>query len=165
MLRLSTRIFDGKGFSLVEMLVSLTILGILASVTIPYAEVVIRRQQEAELRQSLRTIRTAIDEFHRDWSEEVIVRADGSSSRTGYPKTLDILLDGVELTGSQEIRKYLRRLPQDPFAEDNLSVEQHWSLRSSQDDPESTIWGGDDVYDVTVNHDRRALDGSNYRDW
>ncbi|MCG8519642.1 MAG: type II secretion system GspH family protein [Pseudomonadales bacterium] len=160
-----TRMSGGKGFSLIEMLVSLTILGILASVTIPYAEVAIKRQQEAELRQSLRIIRTAIDEFHRDWSQEAIVRADGNSSRTGYPKTLDVLLEGVELTGSQEIKKYLRRLPQDPLAENGLPVEQHWALRSSQDDPQSTIWGGEDVYDVTVNHDRVALDGSNYREW
>lgn len=156
---------SSSGFSLVEMLVSLTILGILASVAIPFAEVAVVRQHEYELRESLRTVRDAIDEFHRDWQNEIISRTDEGSSRNGYPVTLSVLVDGVPLKGSQDIRKYLRRIPRDPFDENVTNASEHWSLRSSQDTPDSTIWGGEDVFDVSSQTDREALDGSNYTDW
>lgn len=154
-----------RGFSLVEMLVSLTILGILASVAIPFAEVAVVRQKEYELRENLRTVREALDEFYSDWQGEIISRNDEGSSRNGYPVTLTILIEGVPLKNSQDIKKYLRRIPRDPFNEDVTNAEEHWELRSSQDDPESTLWGGEDVFDIRSKSDRVALDGSDYRDW
>lgn len=154
-----------RGFSLVEMLVSLTILGILASVAIPFAEVAVVRQKEYELRENLRTVREALDEFYSDWQGEIISRNDEGSSRSGYPITLSILVEGVPLKNSQDIKKYLRRIPRDPFNEDVTNAEEHWALRSSQDDPDSTLWGGEDVFDIRSKSDRVALDGSDYRDW
>ncbi|WP_061332449.1 type II secretion system protein [Marinobacter excellens] len=154
-----------RGFSLVEMLVSLTILGILASVAIPFAEVAVVRQKEYELRESLRTIRTALDQFQSDWQGEVISRIDESSSRNGYPVTLAVLVEGVPLNNSQDIKKYVRRIPRDPFNDDTSSSEEHWALRSSQDDPDSTLWGGEDVFDIRSKSHRVALDGSDYKDW
>ncbi|GAB5478094.1 MAG: type II secretion system protein [Marinobacter nauticus] len=154
-----------KGFSLIEMLVSLTILGILASVAIPFAEVAVVRKKEYELRENLRTVREALDEFYADWQGEIISRNDEGSSRNGYPVSLSILVEGVPLKNSQDIRKYLRRIPRDPFNEDITNAEEHWALRSSQDEPDSTLWGGEDVFDIRSKSDRVALDGSNYRNW
>lgn len=163
-MRVSLNMRNRRGFTLVEMLVSLTILGILASIALPYAELTVKRAKEVELRASLRQIRTAIDEFHQDWKSETIVRNDGSSSRDGYPVSLDVLVDGAPLANSDQIKRYLRRIPRDPFTQDGPAMD-HWQLHGYQDDPESVIWGGDDVYDVRVTHDMQALDGTYYKDW
>lgn len=146
------------------MLVSLVILGILASITLPYAEVTVTRAKEFKLRENLRAIRTAIDAFHQDWKDEIIERSDSSSSPEGYPTSLEVLVTGVPLAGTDSTRKYLRRIPEDPFSNEPDAVD-HWNIRGYRDAADSGVWGGDDVYDVRVKHDRQALDGSYYRDW
>lgn len=162
----SSKTVRGQGLTLVELLVALVILSILASAALPYAEVTVRRDKELELRRSLREIRTAIDAFHQDWKDGNIPKTSDAASADGYPKTLQVLVDGVQLSGATGKRRYyLRRVPRDPFADQTLAPADQWVLRSYQDPPDTVTWGGQDVYDVHSGTDRTALDGSKLRDW
>lgn len=154
-----------RGFSLVEMLVSVMILAILAVVALPQYENQLRREKEQELRESLRTVRTAIDAFHEDWKQGRIPPG-GLASENGYPVSLAVLVKGVDaatLDGGH--RYYLRRVPRNPFADQKVSVLEQWQLRSYQDEPDNTRWGRQDVYDIRANTEQTALDGSCYCEW
>lgn len=145
---------------------TLVILSILAAAALPYAEVTVRRNKELELRRGLRQIRTAIDNFHADWETGRISKLSDAASEDGYPRTLEVLIEGAERAdakGGQ--RKYLRRVPRDPFADRLLAPAEQWILRSYQDEPGSGQWGGEDVYDVRSASERTAIDGTQYRDW
>ncbi len=147
-----------SGFTLIEMLATLAIISILASGIIPLSQVVYKRTKEIELRNSLRQIRTALDEYKELADNEIIPVPAGGS---GYPETLIILVNGVdlkEITGKK--RKFLRRLPKDPMTEDGV-----WGLRSYADEADSTIWGGQDVYDIYSLSDQQAIDGTYYKNW
>lgn len=158
--------FCEDGFTLVEMLVVLAILAILAAVTVPYAEMTVKREKEADLRRDLREMRSAIDRFHDDWQNAKISRAGGAASEDGYPRTLEMLVEGAEGTGPQGGKqKYLRRIPENPFGDDSLPPEKQWGLKGYQDDAHADQWGGQDVYDVYCPGDGKALDGSSYHDW
>ena len=154
------------GFSLIEMLVAVAILSILAVVAIPYAQKGQIRSKEVELRRSLREIRMAIDRFHDDCTDGYILKAQDGVSRYCYPETLLVLVDGVQggETATETLR-YLRRIPRDPFLEKDLAPEENWLYRGYTDDPDSTLWNNEDVYDILVTHDRKALDGSYYSEW
>jgi len=146
--------------------VTLAILSILAAAALPYAEVTVRREKELELRQALREVRTAIDQFHEDWKAGRLSRTATSASEDGYPRTLQILVDGAEtgdLKGSR--RRYLRRIPRDPLGEAGRPPLEQWVLRAYQDSPDSLTWGGRDVYDIHSTAPGAALDGTSYRDW
>ena len=161
MLRL--RPLNNAGLSLIELLIALSIMGILATVVIPMAEVTVTRTKELELRRNLRLIRTAIDEYKADYDtaakEKKIITA---VNETGYPKELEDLVEGQEWGGLYAFpRRYLRRIPEDPFDR----YDEGWGLRSYSDDPDSTVWGGNDIYDVYSQRDQVALDGTYYRDW
>lgn len=158
--------FNEAGFTLVEMLVVMAILAILAAVTVPYAEVTVKREKETDLRRDLREMRTAIDRFHDDWQNGLISRTGDDASEDGYPKTLKTLVDGAEPAGARAVkRKYLRRIPENPFGDADLPPEQQWKLKSYEDDAQADEWGGQDVYDVYCPGDGKALDGSSYHDW
>jgi len=152
-----------KGFTLVEMLVTLTILAILAAAIMPLAKIAVKRQKEIELRRNLRIIREALDVYKKLADENKIDFEDDSE---GYPPDLDTLVKGVELkTGggkdeSTKIVKFLRRIPKDP-----MTNSYDWGLRSYQDDHDSDAWGGENVYDVYTKSLGTALDGTKYRDW
>lgn len=165
--RRESRSADGEaGFTLVEVLVTLVILAILASAALPYAEVTIRRQQELELRRSLREIRTAIDQFHRHWEQGRIAGVSDAASQDGYPKTLEVLVAGVPLAGEAGRKHYyLRRVPRDPFADQSLPPAEQWALRSYRDSPDTDTWGGEGVYDIRSRSSEKALDGSRYDQW
>ena len=165
------------GVTLIELLITLAIIFILASVALPLTKVSTKRSQELELRQALRTIRTAIDHFRIDWARDqdillgpLCVKNETSCKQytgtNGYPKTLETLL-GIELSGAEAVieevnpvRRYLRRIPRDP-----LTSSTDWGIRCYQDDPDTDRWCGEDVFDVYTKSTQTALDGTSYRDW
>jgi general secretion pathway protein G len=154
-----------KGFTLTEMLVTLTLLAILATAIFPLAKTAVKREREIELQRNLRTIRGAIDAYKRLADEQKI---EFDEDTEGYPPDLETLVEGVEVTEEGEegeesttkIVKFLRRIPKDPMTN---SFE--WGLRSYQDDLDSDVWGGENVYDVYTKSLATALDGTKYRDW
>lgn len=148
---------DG-GVTLLELAVAMTILSILAVGILPLSEVGYRRAKEVELRRSLRVIRDALDAY-KALVDEGKIAADPAAS--GYPPTLESLAEGVPLTEVvPTTKKFLRRIPRDPMVPDG-----EWGLRSYADDPDSAVWGGQDVYDVYSTSDREALDGTRYSEW
>jgi len=140
------------------MIAVIAIISILTTGVMPLAQVTHKRTKELELRNNLRIIRTALDE-HKRLVEEGVIPVDAGDS--GYPETLEILVTGVDLkNAANEKVKLLRRVPRDPMTEDG-----EWGLRSYADDPDSTIWGGQDVYDVYTRSRKKAIDGTYYKDW
>ena len=164
------------GVTLLELMVTMAIIFVLASVAMPLVKMNTKRGKEIELRQQLRTVRQAIDEFHRDWNragpmllgdlcKENQLTCKEVSSDFGYPESLETLLE-VKLTGEKatvgglDVRRYLRRIPVDP-----LTQSTEWALRCYKDDPDASSWCGDDVYDLHTASDEMALDGTEYRTW
>src|SRR5687767_5795345 len=125
---------SSRGLTLVELLVTLVILSILAAAALPYAEVAVRREKELELRRALREVRSAVDAFYEDWKGGKISRAAGQASEDGYPKTLQVLVEGADTGDAKASRKrYLRRVPRDPFADATRATSEQWLLRGYQD--------------------------------
>ncbi|RTL33461.1 MAG: type II secretion system protein [Burkholderiales bacterium] len=146
------------------MLAVVVIVGVLASAAQPLMLWAHKREQEYELRQALRTLRTALDDYHRAVREGRITVPAGDN---GYPRDLRQLVDGVPLAGQPDKAKrlyFLRRLPRDPLADRQLPPELTWGLRS-YDSPPDDPRPGNDVYDVHSRSEARAIDGSRYRDW
>jgi general secretion pathway protein G len=157
---------SSRGLTLIELLVTLVILSILAAAALPYAEMTVRREKELELRRALRELRTAIDTFNEDWKAGRISKAASAASEDGYPKSLQLLIEGAD-TGDAKgnKRKYLRRVPRDPFADPARAPAEQWVVRGYQDASDTIVWGGRDVYDVRSASEASALDGSRYKDW
>jgi general secretion pathway protein G len=151
-----------RGFTFIELLVVTTILLILASAVMPLARVTVQRQKEAELRRYLREMRTAIDRYKDAADAGMIGMFDIKAGSEGYPPDLQTLVDGVSVVNDQSGRKlkFLRRVPIDPMTNST-----EWGRRSYQDRPDSTSWGGQNVYDVYTTSTGTALDGTKYRDW
>ena len=156
-----------RGFTLVEMVVVLAIVGILATAAVPLMELTLRRTQEQALREGLRTLRTAIDDYKREVEAKHIPAGPGG---TPYPPTLGVLVAGVPLLDEQGQPRgdkhmyFLRRLPRDPFAPPGVSAADSWGLRASTSPPDAPQPGAD-VYDVFTRSEARALDGSALKDW
>jgi general secretion pathway protein G len=161
-----------KGFTLIEMIVTFTILAILAAVAIPLARTAVKREKEIELRRNLRTIRDAIDAYKKLADENKIKFEEKTE---GYPPDLETLVEGIEVSGDTQAditqrnraqtedtktMKFLRRIPKDPMTNST-----DWGLRSYQDDPDSESWGGENVYDVYTKSLGIALDGTKYKEW
>jgi general secretion pathway protein G len=147
-----------SGFTLLELIIACGILLILASVAIPLERVTLMRRRESELRYDLRQIRDAIDRY-KDASDKNLIKV--AAGTEGYPPDLDTLVKGVKLAGpkDQQVR-FLREIPVDPITHDK-----DWGLRSVQDDPDTTSWGGQDVFDVYTKANGTALDGTKYSEW
>jgi general secretion pathway protein G len=145
-----------RGFTLLELIVAATILAILTLMALPLARVTIQREREKELRQALWEMRDAIDRY-KDGADRNMFRTKVDSQ--GYPPDLDELVKGVEAQGGKKIR-FLRSIPTDP-----MTKSKEWGLRSMQDDPDSTSWGGQNVFDVFTKSEGTALDGTKYKDW
>ena len=147
-----------RGFTLLEMLVTATVLAILASAVIPMARNGIRRQKELELRRDLRELRQAIDSYK--------AAADGNKIKApppenmGYPESLDILVEGVPVTGKNAKVRFLRRIPLDPFTQ-----KPEWGMRAMADDATSSSWGGGNVYDVYTLTPGKGSNDIPYRQW
>ena len=152
-----------RGLTLIELVITVAILAVLAAAVVPLAEVTVQRTKELELRRDLRTIRTAIDEYKADYDKAKAEKKISTTiGETGYPPDLNALLEGNDWGGMYSYkRKYLRRIPRDPFDR----YEEGWGLRSYADDVDSTVWGGEDVYDVYSQSDRVGLDGTPYNTW
>ena len=139
-----------------------TIVMILASAIMPLAKVTAQRTREAELRRALREMRTAIDRFKDAADLGQIGSLDLKAGAENYPADLDQLVEGVnaanDATGKK--LKFLRRVPIDP-----MTHKAEWGLRSYQDKPDATRWGGQNVFDVYTTFDGTALDGTKFRDW
>ncbi len=151
-----------RGYTFVELLVVATIIMILASAIMPLAKVTARRQREVELHRVLREMRTAIDRYKDAADNGLIGSLDLKVGSENYPPDLQTLVDGVTAANDATGRKlkFLRHVPVDPMTHGT-----QWGLRSYQDKPDSTHWGGQNVFDVYTTFDATALDGSKYRDW
>lgn len=152
------------GFTLIELVVTLTIVSILASALIPLGQWSVKRQQEAELRQALRDIRSAIDAYKKAVEDgKIIVNADAS----GYPPNLEVLANGVPDASSEKKRliRFLRRLPRDPmFPQKDVPAQDTWGKRSYASPPDAPQ-AGVDVFDVYSLSTGTGLNGIAYREW
>jgi general secretion pathway protein G len=154
------RTFDRRagGFTLAEMVMVAAVLAILAAVTLPIAKYTSKRSKELDLRQHLREMRSAIDEYKR-YSDSGLIPVDLNTE--GYPKKLEILIEGVDVVGQINKKvKFLRRIPVDP-----MTGEDEWGMRSYQDKPDETSWGGENVYDVFSLSEGVGLNGVPYAKW
>jgi general secretion pathway protein G len=151
-----------SGYTFIELLVVTAIVMILASAIMPLARVTAQRQREIELRRALREMRTAIDKYKDAADAGQISSLDVKVESEGYPADLETLVEGVDAANDATGRKlkFLRRVPIDP-----ITRSEDWGKRSYQDDPNTTRWGGQNVFDVYSRADGKALDGSRYRDW
>ncbi|MCI0348252.1 MAG: type II secretion system GspH family protein [Acidobacteriales bacterium] len=141
--------------TLVELITAVTILAILTGMAIPLARVRIKREKERELRDALWEMRDAIDRY-KDAADRGAFQIKLGTE--GYPSDLETLVKGVDVQGKKV--RFLRRIPKDPMTQDG-----EWGIRSMQDDPDSTSWGGQNVFDVYSKSDTEALDGSKYSEW
>lgn len=150
------------GYTFIEVLVVSMLLLILASAAAPLAKVTVQRQREIELRRGLRDLRTAIDRYKDAVDLGLIGATDIRPGSEGYPEDLDVLVEGVPMANDASGRrlKFLRRIPVDPMTSNT-----DWGKRSYQDRPDTTSWGGQNVYDVYSQSAATALDGTRYRDW
>jgi general secretion pathway protein G len=159
----------GKGITLVELLVVISIVAVLASAVVPLSRMTIQRAKEIELRNNLRTLRTAIDEFKKDCENKKLATLEGycKSEQNNYPETLEQLTEPLKVSGAlDKTIKYLRRIPRDPMTElESSGNPNNWGLRSYSDAPDSSSWGGGNVYDVYSKSDKTGLDGSKYNTW
>lgn len=143
------------GMTLVELMVAITILLLLTTMALPLARVTIQREKERVLRRDLREMRDAIDHYKDAADRGGFPIQTGTE---GYPPDLDTLVKGVEIHGKKY--RFLRRIPKDP-----MTNSYDWGLRSVQDDPDTTSWGGQDVFDVFTTSEGTALDGTKYNTW
>ena len=185
-----TRRKSDAGLTLLELIFTIGILLILSTAAIPVFRMTVQHRKEAELRYELREMRNAIDRYKDDADKNLIRTEVGSEN---YPPDLQTLVDGVtissgnggigvsaasvasasQLSPSQSLSaaggamsdmpskvRYLRKVPVDP-----MTGKADWGMRSVQDDPDSTSWGGHNVFDVYTQSTGTATDGTKYSDW
>jgi general secretion pathway protein G len=148
-----------RAFTLLELILGLTILGILAAAVVPTTQKIVKREKELELKRALMEMRHAIDSYKKAADEGIIDRGDMEAQ--GYPTDFEDLMLGVPLKkDSRKKLRFLRKVPVDP-----VTGEANWGKRSSFDDPESNSWGHENLFDVYSKSDGIALDGSEYATW
>lgn len=143
---------------MVELAIVAVMVGILSAMAVPVVRYTVKRQDEIELKFDLRLMRDALDKY-KQYSDAGLIPPQLGSE--GFPPDLDTLVDGVKLVGQiDKKQKFLRRVPLDP-----MTKKAEWGMRSFQDEPKSTAWGGQNVYDVYSLSDGRGIDGTYYKDW
>lgn len=153
-----------SGFTLIEIVITVTIVALLASAAVPLAELAVKRTREHELLAALRQIREGIDAYKRAWDDKKIAR---SANESGYPKSLDQLVNGVtDITSPAKAQIYfLRRIPRDPtYPDASVPAAETWGKRSYASPPDSPSEGAD-VFDVYSLSSDVALNGVRYREW
>ena len=151
--------WNQRGFSLIELIVAVTIMLILTTMAVPLARSKVRSEKERNLRRALDEIRHAIDKY-KDYADQGLLGPQKVGAE-GYPESLDVLVDGVKLAGQVDKKiRFLRRIPKDPMTNST-----DWGKRSMQDDPKSTAWGGQNVFDVFTTSYDKARDGTPYSEW
>ncbi len=141
-----------------ELITVVTIVSILAMMALPLTRVTMKREKEIELRQSLRQIREAIDRY-KDAADRGFIQVKLGSE--GYPPDLDTLVEGITQINTVDKKlRFLRRIPLDPMTGNN-----EWGMRSTSDSPDSSSYGGQNVFDVYSKSTGTALDGSKYSEW
>jgi len=149
---------SSRGFTLAELVMTVTVMAILATVALPVVKFTAKRTKEAELRLALRTMRNAIDEYKR-YSDAGLIPVELGTD--GYPEELEVLVEGVDLVGQVDKKvRFMRRIPIDP-----MTGEAEWGMRSYQDEWNATSWGGENVYDVYSESGGVGLNGVPYREW
>ncbi len=152
-----------RGVTLVELVCATAIVLVLAGIAIPVANTMVKRKKELELRQSLRTIREALDRFQADSLRYPGIRTKylNATNEEGYPEELIWLVEGVEIGDAAGTRiKYLRRLPRDP-----ITGADEWGTRSTRDGPDSLFSDGINIFDVYSLSDKKGLNGVHYNEW
>ena len=155
---------NAKGFTLIELVITVAIVAVLASVALPFNELIVQRSKEQDLRRALREMREAIDTYKQASDEGRVQKRVGE---TGYPRKLEDLVEGVEdqKNPKKERIYFLRRLPRDPLAADPaLSPAESWGKRayaSPPDDPRE----GEDVFDVFSRATGTGINGRPYKEW
>src|SRR5215469_17371406 len=162
--RSSLRINE-DGFSILELIIVIMILSILTTAAVPMVRNSVKRERESELRLALRQLRKAIDDYKRfnDMSGGAAIPIE-LRTPSGYPKELKTLVEGftpANVVGTSQNRiRFLRKIPVDPMTGDS-----EWGMRSYKDKPDSTEWGGEDIYDVYSKSSDKALNGTLYKNW
>ena len=158
-----------KGVTLIEMLVVVAIVAILASAVMPLSRMTVKRTKEIVLRGNLRVLRKAIDDFKWDCDNKKLSTVEGycKAEQNNYPETLEQLTEPLKMAGTvDKTKKYLRRIPRDIMMPlESPDKPNNWGLRSYSDQPDSTEWGGGNVYDVYSKSEAISLDGSKYITW
>ena len=150
-----------RGVTYLELVAVATILMILASAILPLGKVTVQRQRELELRRALRELRRGIDSYKAAVEAGQIGGTEVKLGSEGYPPDLDTLVKGVQRVGAVDRKlKFMRHIPLDPMTSGS-----EWGLRCYQDDPDSTSWCGENVYDVYTKSQAKALDGTIYNSW
>jgi general secretion pathway protein G len=155
-----------RGFTLIEMVITVALVGLLATMVVPIAELAVKRSKEIELRLALRDIRRAIDAYKKAVDEGRVIGKVGDSG-SGYPPALGALVDGAEDARSPEKRKiyFLRRLPRDPMLVDaSRPAPETWGLRSYASEPDAPAEGAD-VFDVYSTSSSVGINGVAYTKW
>ena len=148
-----------KGLTLIELIVAFTIMLILTAMAVPMARNKVRAEHERELRYAQREVRQAIDRYKDNCDQGYL--GPHKMDANCYPETLEMLVEGVKLPGPDGKKmRFLRHIPRDPF-----TGKAEWGLRSDQDDPASTSWGGQDVFDIYTKTTQKAPDGTSYSEW
>ena len=149
-----------SGFTLLELIITLAILGILVAGAMPIARNSIKREREMELRRKLREVRQALDRYKSFCDMGQVGPLDRKVDDECYPPTLEILVEGIHPPNTTRTVRFLRRIPKDP-----MTGKEEWGLRSMQDEPDTGSWGGQNVFDVYSKSEGTALNGTKYKDW
>ncbi len=153
------RFGNRRGLTLIELIVAFTIMMLLTAMAVPMAKSRVRREKERDLRWALRELRTAIDKYKDAADNNMLGQQEVGSDN--YPKTLEMLVEGVKASGTADKKlRFLRRIPKDP-----MTNGYDWGKRSTQDDPASTSWGGQNIFDVYTKSQDKTADGTPYADW